>query len=120
MNVLHTALEIEDLAGTRAFYEDLLGLEHSREYESRGVQNYYVTGTGPAEIQFRVVDEQPEPAGINHIAIETDDVDGIVDEAEREWGSEVLREPTTLERVEKRLAVITDPNGYTIHLLQEL
>lgn len=120
MDVRHTAIEVEDLDETRRFYEGLLGLEHSRDYEVRGVRNYYVTGTGPAEIQFREVDEQPAPAGINHIAIGVDDVDATVERAVSEWDSTVLREPATLERVDQRLAAITDPAGYTVHLLEDL
>ncbi|WP_251341589.1 VOC family protein [Haloplanus halophilus] len=120
MDVLHTALEVTDLDETRRFYEDLLGLERSREYEKDGVRNYYVTGSGPAELQFRVVDEVPSPAGIEHVAVAATDVDATVEEAAAEWGDVVEREPATLERVNRRLAVLTDPDGYSVHVIEEL
>ncbi|WP_248897964.1 VOC family protein [Haloplanus halobius] len=120
MDVLHTAIEVTDLDATREFYEDLLGLERSREYEQHGVRNYYVTGAGPGELQFRVVDAVPDPAGIDHIAIAADDVDATVETAVSEYGVTVEREPATLERVNRRLAALTDPDGYTVHLIEEL
>ena len=89
MDVLHTAIEVSDLDATRAFHE-VLGLDRSREYTKDGVTNYYVTGVGPGELQFRVVDDAPDPVGIEHIAIAADDVDATVADAE---------EPRTLERV---------------------
>jgi lactoylglutathione lyase len=78
MDVLHTAIEVSDLDATRAFYEELLGLDRLREYEKDGVKNYYVTGAGPGELQFRVVDSVPEPTGIEHVAIAAADVDATV------------------------------------------
>jgi lactoylglutathione lyase len=120
MDVLHTAIEVSDLAATRAFYEDLLGLERSREYEKDGVRNYYVTGAGPGELQFRVVDSVPDPAGIEHVAVASDDVDAAVEEAVAAFDVTVEEEPRTLERVDRRLAAITDPDGYTVHLIEDL
>jgi lactoylglutathione lyase len=120
MDVLHTALEVSDLDATRAFYEDLLGLERSREYEKDGVKNYYVTGAGPGELQFRVVDSVPEPAGIEHVAVAADDVDATVEEAVEAFGVTVEQEPRTLDRVRRRLAIVTDPDGYAVHLIEEL
>jgi len=119
MDVLHTAIEVSDLDATRAFYEDLLGLERSRQYEKDGVTNYYVTGAGPGELQFRVVDAVPDSAGIEHVAIAAEDVDATVDDA-AERGVPVEQEPRTLERVSRRLAILTDPDGYTVHVIQEV
>lgn len=120
MEVLHTALEVTDLDAMRGFYEDLLGLKRTREFETRGQHNYYVAGAGSAELQFRVVDEKGEPAGINHVAIAADDVDAVVAEATAEWDSSVEREPRTLTRKNIRLAAITDPEGYTVHVIEKL
>lgn len=120
MEVLHTAIDVVDLEAMRGFYEELLGLRHTRDFETRGVHNYYVGGSGSGELQFRVVDEKPTPAGINHIAIATDDVDAVVEEAVAAWDSQVEMEPRTLERVDRRIAFIDDPEGYTVELVEEL
>jgi len=120
MDVLHTAIEVSDLDATRAFYEELLGLERSREYEKDGVKNYYVTGAGPGELQFRVVDDAPDPGGIEHLAVAADDVDATVADAVAAFDVTVEEEPRTLERVNRRLAVLTDPDGYAVHLIEEV
>jgi len=120
MDVLHVALEVADLDRAVAFYEEALGLEHSRDYAVRGTKNYYLSGSGPAEIQLREVDERPDPAGIDHVAVATDDVDATVETAVEEFDASLVRGPDTLERVNRRLAVITGPEGYTVHLLEEL
>lgn len=120
MDVLHTAIEVVDLEAMRGFYEGLLGLEHSRDFETDDVHNYFVAGTGPAELQFRVVEEKSHPAGIHHIAIAVDGVDAIVSQAVDEWESDVEMAPTTLEQVNSRIAFITDPEGYTVELIEEL
>lgn len=120
MDVLHTAIEVEDLEAMRDFYEGLLGLEYSRDFETSDMHNYYVVGSGPAEIQFRIVDEKPSPTGIHHLAIATTDVDAVVKEARAEWESDVKMDPTTIDRVNRRIAFITDPEGYTVELIEEL
>lgn len=119
MDVLHTAIEVGDLEAMTGFYEGLLGLERTREFETDGVHNYYVGGEGPAEIQFRVVDEAPQPAGIHHLAVATEDVDAVVEAAASEWDSDVLMEPTTIDRVDLRVAFVTDPEGYAVELIEE-
>jgi lactoylglutathione lyase len=119
MDVLHTAIEVTDIETTRAFYEDLLGLEHTRDYEQGGVRNHYVGGES-GEIQFREVASAPSPAGIDHLAVAADDVDATVERAVEAWDATVERQPQTLERVNRRLAAITDPDGYTVHLIEEL
>lgn len=119
MDVLHTAIDVEQLEPMREFYEEILGLEHARDFETPRVRNYYVKGSGPAEIQFRVVEEKQEPAGIHHIAIATDDVDATFERAVSEWDSPVVEEPRTLDRVDRRIAFIKDPEGYTVELVEE-
>lgn len=120
MDVRHTAIEVVDLGAMRSFYEGLLGLDHSRDFETADVHNYYVKGSGPAEIQFRVVDDKDAVAGIHHIAIAVDDVDGVVETGVEDWGSEVHMQPRTIDRVGQRIAFITDPEGYTVELIEDL
>jgi lactoylglutathione lyase len=120
MKVLHTAIEVTDLEAMRALYEDLLGLSKSREFQTEDVHNYYVVGECGAEIQFKIVEETTAPGAIDHIAIATDDVDAIVDRAVTEFDSTVIMEPQDLDRVNKRISFITDPEGYSIQLTEQL
>lgn len=118
MDVLHPALDVADLDTTVAFYEDLLGLHRTREAELDGRQHYFLGGAGPAELQLVEADEPVEPAGINHLAVAAEDVDAVVEEAVDEWGSTVEMEPQTFN--DARLAFITDPEGYSVELIEEL
>ncbi|MFC6766966.1 VOC family protein [Natrinema soli] len=117
MDVLHTAINVSDIDETAAFYEDLLGLHRTREFEVDGVRNYCVGGGGTAEIQFREVAEPGDPAGIDHLSIATDDVDATVASAIEEWNSSVEMGPESVEDG-VRLAFITDPEGYTVELIE--
>lgn len=120
MDVLHTAIDVDDLDRMRGFYEGLLGLEYSRDFTADGIHNYYVTGAGDAELQFRVVGEPTRPTGIDHIAIAVDDIDAVVEEAVEEWDSEVKRPPETINDGTLRVAFFTDPEGYTVEGMQTL
>ena len=119
MDVLHVAVDVVDVETTSGFYEEVLGLHFTREFEVDGNYNYCVGGEGPAEVQFCEVDEKEPPAGIDHISIAVDDVDAVVEKASSEWDSEVEREVTTVGD-EARIAFITDPEGYTVELIEEL
>lgn len=119
MDVLHVAVDVEDIETTSRFYEELLGLAHTRDFEIDGTINYCVGGEGPAEIQFVDVGAPVEPAGINHLSVAVDDVDAVVEEATAEWDSEVVRGPTTIED-QAKIAFVTDPDGYEVELIEEL
>lgn len=118
MDVLHAAIDVTDLEQTTGFYEGLLGLRNTRDAEVDGVYNYWVGGEGPAELQFRVVDDKDAPAGIHHVAVATDDLDDVVDRAVSEWDSSVEMEPTAIDD-STRVAFVTDPEGYTVELVED-
>lgn len=119
MDVLHVALQVEDVESTSGFYEDVLGLHHTRDFEVGGNYNYCVGGEGPAEIQLIEVEEKEAPAGIDHVSVAVDDVNAVVEEATSAWDSEVVRGPTTIED-QAKIAFISDPEGYTVELIEEL
>lgn len=116
MDVLHAAINVDDDEALHGFYGDLLGLEETRHAEVDGEDNYWFGGEGPAELQFRVVDDMDEPAGIHHIAIAADDMEATVEQAVEEWDSEVEIEPMEIgDGV--FIAFVTDPFGYSIELI---
>lgn len=117
MEILHPALDVFDMDTTVAFYEDLLGLHRTRETEIDGQQHYFVGGAGLAELQLIAVKERESPGGFNHLAVAVTDIDSVVEEAVTDWGSLVEREPQMFKGV--RLAFITDPEGYTVELIEE-
>lgn len=119
MDVLHVAVDVTDVEAMGDFYEDVLGLHFTREFEVDGQYNYCVGGESPAELQFCEVEEKGTPAGINHISVGVEDVDAVVDEAVSNWDSTVESEPMTVGD-EARIAFITDPEGYQVELIEQL
>lgn len=121
MEVLHTAVWVSDIERTVAFYTGTLDLEHTRSLTRDGVLNYFVGGEGGTELQFKydedADDRSIEPAGIDHLALEVDDVDETVATLQATHGSEVLEGPTTLDEHGVRFAMVTDPDGYVVELI---
>jgi lactoylglutathione lyase len=121
MDVLHTAIWVSDLETTTAFYCDGIGLNYSRDFTSDGVRNYFVAGESDAEIQFKHDPEREgtvAPDGIDHLAVGVEDVAATYDHLVEERGSESVTEPTVLETTGSTIAFVTDPDGYTVELIQ--
>lgn len=121
MDVYHTAIRVSDLDATRAFYEEGLGLEFDREFTDDGVRNYYVAGDTEAGIQFRYEpdDDAPiEPAGIHHLAIRVDDVEGAFERVVETAGCPVVEEPEPPGEDDSRTAFVEDPDGYVVELVE--
>lgn len=124
MDVLHTAVWVSDLESTAEFYDDVLGLERSREFVGGdGVTNYFVSGESDAEIQFKYDESEDvtvDPGTVDHLAVAVDDVDAAIERATDEWESELVDGPRDMEDAGIRIAFITDPEGYTVEIIQEL
>ena len=124
MDVLHTAVWVSDLDATSEFYEDVLGLEQSREFVGGdGVTNYFVIGESDAEIQFKYdedADVETDPGTMDHLAVAVEDVDDTTERAVEEYGSEIVDGPMDLEDLGVRVAFITDPEGYTVEIIEQL
>jgi lactoylglutathione lyase len=123
MDVLHTALWVNDLDVTAEFYRDGLGLEHTRDFVGDdGAMNYYMRGESETEIQFKYDEggRDVDPAGIDHVAISVDDVDESLERLLEEFDSELVGEPTDIERSDLRIAFATDPSGYVVELIEDI
>lgn len=126
MDVLHTAIWVDDLDAQLGFYETVLNLPKTREFVGDdGARNTYVGGESGVELQFKSFDEgtahtASEPAGIDHIAVAVEDVDATVVAAREDWDSRVQRGPETLEEKGLRIAFVTDPSGYVVELIESL
>lgn len=118
MELLHVALDVTDMETAVDFYTELLGLQVTREAELEGQQMVWVGSDDGGELQLLETDDHDEPAGIDHLAITTDDLDATIEAAIEEWDSSVLMEPQTVGDG-ARLAFISDPEGYSVELIQE-
>lgn len=124
MDVLHTAVWVSDLESTIEFYEDVFGLEKSREFVGGdGVTNYFVSGESDAEIQFKYdenVDVEADSGTVDHLAVAVEDVDATTERVVEEWDCTVVDGPQDLEEMGVRIAFVTDPEGYTVETIQKL
>lgn len=74
----HICIHTDDLAETRRFFCDVLGLEKGFEFEKEGcLFGFYIKLGGQTFIE--VFKGRPADVGnIDHIAIETDDIDQVI------------------------------------------
>ncbi|WP_276254409.1 VOC family protein [Halomontanus rarus] len=126
MDVLHTAIWIDDVEAMKEFYTEGLGLEYSREFVGDdGVTNYFLTGESDTELQFKYDedesgDREVEPSGFDHTAIAVTDIDDTVDALAEEYGGSVDQEPTTMDDMGVRISFVSDPDGYGVELIETL
>lgn len=125
MEIQHTAIEVSDLKETKTFYEDGLGLEYAWDFHTtEGKHNYYVTGdeldTWLQLVYNPEADADPEPSGIAHLAILVDDTDATFEELVEETNCPVVREPTTIEAANARVAFVQDPDGYEVEIFHHV
>lgn len=123
MDVFHTAIWVSDLEATKSFYEDALGLTFDNEFEKGGTTNYYVSGDTQAQLQFKHDpdrDESVEPAGIDHLALLVEDVDGTFAALVEETDCPVVAEPADIVEANARAAFVEDPDGYVVELVAPL
>jgi catechol 2,3-dioxygenase-like lactoylglutathione lyase family enzyme len=84
-NVIHTSFWVSDMDRTESFYIDVLGLSRTREHGGStyqpDVKNVFVAGPDGTELQFKHrPDREPEePAGFDHVALSTTDIDAEFD-----------------------------------------
>lgn len=123
MEVIHTALWVSDIEATREFYEGVLGLEYSHEFELDGVLNYYVGTEDGAELQFKYDaddDSEVDPAGIDHVAVSVGDTDATFQRVVEDADPVVVEEPMDVDAVDRRVAFVEDPDGYVVEFVGEL
>lgn len=125
MDVSHTAIWVSDLDETRAFYEDVLGLEYHWDFTmDDGTGNYYVGADDGAELQFKYDtnggSEEVSPSGVDHLALTVDDVDATFKRVVEESDCEIVLEPTTFDAADRRAAFVSDPDGYTVEFVQKV
>lgn len=124
MQIQHTAILVSDLDSTKSFYEDGLNLEYAWDfYMDNGVHNYYVTGDGlETWLQFIHDPESDEPldTGFGHLGLQVDDVDETFNHVVETTDCPVVREPTTVDAADTRVAFVKDPDGYEVEFFNPL
>ncbi|MFC4440370.1 MULTISPECIES: VOC family protein [Natrialbaceae] len=125
MEIQHSAMQVSDLEATKSFYENGLGLEYAWDFHTdEGVHNYYVTGDElDTWIQFVHDPDKTEPidpSGFAHLGILVDDTDDVFNQLCERTDCPVIKEPTTVDAANARVAFVKDPDGYEVEVFHTL
>lgn len=121
VDVIHTALWVDDLDRSLAFYEEGLGLERSREFVLReDERNVFLAGESGTELQLKAAPDHTvtaSRAGFDHVAVDVADTDATAERLEG-FGGAIERGPVDSEAAAGRIAFVADPDGHIVELIQ--
>ncbi|WP_247004286.1 VOC family protein [Halosolutus gelatinilyticus] len=123
MTLLHTAIRVSDVESNVAFYDELVGFEVVRSFETDdGTRNVFLGHPDPsaaddAALQLVESDEPVETGDFEHVALAVADVDSTVDDLD---DRRIIDGPMTLDEVGVRVAFIEGPDGWEIELIENL
>jgi lactoylglutathione lyase len=121
MKLIHTNLRVRDIEASSRFY-GALGFEPRGRLQFDGAYNVYLGLPGDGDtLELTVNDGRDEPydlgTGYGHIALEVDDLDGLLGELKAQ-GIEPERPPYHPGgREEFRICFVADPDGYRVELI---
>lgn len=125
MRILHTMIRVADLAASKRFYGEALGMQVLREREyPEGKFTLCFLGYGPEE-STAVVEltynwgktDYVVGDAWGHVAIGVDDARAVCERA-RAAGYKVAREPGPMKHGTTVIAFLEDPDGHKIELIE--
>ena len=122
MRAHHIAIYTRDLARLEAFYTQVLGFPVVRRWDAAGIVFVDAGGLWIELTRQDAPDDGTQPraldqgVGINHFAIQVDDVDRSFEELV-DTGVRVLAAPADYENV--RVAFLADPDGNVLELIED-
>src|SRR3984957_19569442 len=125
MRILHTMLRVNDLAASKRFYCDVLGMKMLREKEYPDGK-FTLCFVGYADEDSSAVieltynwDRSSYALGdaFGHVAIGTEDIRAACEKI-RAAGGKITREPGPMKHGTTLIAFVEDPNGYKIELIE--
>lgn len=122
MEIIHTCLNVTDVDRAVEFYTTQLGFEKTWSFESADgrTTNRYVVGDSGVELQLSEtdgVDALSDGDQWDHVAIKVSDVDAAFDAIEN---PDVVKEPADQPPAGARTAMVRDPDGHVVELVQPL
>ncbi|MFC6873058.1 VOC family protein [Halobellus marinus] len=123
MDVIHSAIWVSDVEDTLEFYTGALDLEKTNDFVGGDdARNVYVSGESDTEIQFKHKPDhdlgERSTRRFDHLALEVEDTDALVERLTEETDSELLRGPLDSMGVSARIAFVTDPDGHVLELIE--
>ena len=126
MRFLHTMLRVGDLNRSIDFYTNTMGMKLLRtkdnpEYKYTLAYLGYESNPEQAELELTYnygVSEYEMGTAYGHIALSSDDIVATCNRI-REKGGKITREPGPVKGGTTVIAIVEDPDGYKIELIQE-
>jgi len=128
MKLAHVSIRAKDMDETIAFYENIgLKLVNRREIPQNDAEIAFLEARGGgAKLELTHYNGQEsysqaeyENRVFDHIALETDDMDGVLQKV-KDSGGNVTDEPFHLSPGGPRIAFFEDPNEVLIELIERL
>jgi catechol 2,3-dioxygenase-like lactoylglutathione lyase family enzyme len=122
MRTHHIAIYTRDLARLEAFYTQTLGFPVVRRWDAAGIVFVDAGGLWIELTRQDAPDDGTQPraldqgVGINHFALQVDDVDRSFKEL-ADQGVDILAAPADYENV--RVAFLADPDGNVLELIED-
>ncbi len=114
-------INVSDMDRAVAFYEGAIGLEITNKIEEKNFREVILGTDGGARIQLAYHFDQDGPIEHSNAFwkhyVYTDDCKGLYERALAGGGASVLA-PQVLERWNCTVAMVTDPDGYNLELIQ--
>jgi lactoylglutathione lyase len=117
-------INVDDLDRAADFYTGALGLQEKGKYDLGEMHEVLVGGehdTSPILlVKHANRTEPPDPGtGFEKIVLVTDDIAGVYERALAHGGTSDA-EPRTQEKMGIKVALVRDPDGYLIELIEPL
>ena len=114
-------INVSDMERAVAFYEGAIGLEITNKIEEENFREVILGTNDGARIQLAYHFDQDGPIEHSNAFwkhyVYTDDCKGLYQRALAAGGSSVLA-PQVLERWNCTIAMVTDPDGYNLEMIQ--
>jgi lactoylglutathione lyase len=123
MRISGFGINVDDLDRAVEFYTEALGLEEKTKIDLGDLHEVLVGGTDDrtAILLVKHADRTDVPVpgnGFEKIVLLTDDVQAAFERATAR-GGESVKEPWHLERMGITVALVRDPDGYLLELIQQ-
>ena len=122
----HITVNVTDLEASKAFYENIFGLTFCGFIDMGDhTLTYYAL---PGGVRLELIDysekDQPSAAAVTHVGmyrhfcLEVDSLEELMHKC-REYGAQVTKEPSFVERLGRSNVLLTDPNGVEIEVFEK-
>ena len=122
----HISINVTDLDASKQFYENLFALEQIGFIDMGDHTLTYYELPGGVRLELIDYENKDTPVSVQpthvgmyrHFCLEVDSLEELMHKC-REYGAQVTKEPSFVERLERSNVLLTDPNGVEIEVFEK-